>query len=461
MLYNLMIPTKTLRQLKRLCLLGTLLLPLVSCDDPNEMGLELEDGPMSVFYTDTVTVHVSTVQLDSVVTSGMGTILVGNYSDPLVSKTATHAYFQVGLGNSWALDEESVFESVELVLPYTGYSYGDTTQAIQLDVHRLVNSIQETTLPPYVGTETAGSYFYTTSGLYNTSKTAVASQPLTSYTFTPRPGSLDSLFIPLPDALGEEWFSLQQQSNNSLQSTEAFLDYFRGLRLSASTGGAVVGFNAAGAVIRLQYRVSSTEGSTGYYQDFPLITGSTQYNHIAADFSSSYLSGIERGGDPVASTATGNMSFAQSGTGLMVRLDFPYLNDLKEILVPALINGVQLEVQPVANTIKYPFAAPATVSLYETDLNSKPLSLLLQDYSEEVQTAALKADDEYSLNSKYSFNITHYLIGRLNATQPQDRALLLGAPAAEFVQAVNRLAVGGQGAAANKVKLRIYYTKLN
>lgn len=444
--------------------LPLLLSILLSCDDPNEIGLELEDENMAGYYSDTVTVEVSTVLLDSLVTSGSGALLAGTMYDPLIGNTSANAYFQVGLGSGWFLNNESgaVFESMELVLPYNTYSYGDTIQNLTLQIHQLQEQLTPYALQPYVGTEEPASYFYAASGLYNASRTQASAHPLASYTFKPRPRSADSLFVPLPQEMGQEWFNLGLAQDQKLLDDEAFSNFFKGLKLSAQPGGgnSIIGFKAEQTFIRLNYSLATAEGRTTYHYDFPLITGSTQYNQLLTDGAASQLATIDRGGEPLESTATDNMAFAQAGTGLMVRIDFPHLENLKNILVPELINAVQLEVQPVANTIKYPFAAPAYMALYETDQHNKPTYPLLMDYStEDIQQASLVADDEYGLNSKYSFNITHYFISRLKNTG-DNRALLLSVPPGYINQTLERLVIGGQGSQTNKVRLKLYYVKI-
>ncbi|RDV11796.1 DUF4270 family protein [Pontibacter diazotrophicus] len=439
------------------CLLLSASILLTSCEDANEVGLGLVEDNLSAYFTDTVTVDVSTVWLDSVVTSGTGALLVGQYTDALVGETTADAYFQVGLGEAWSLDDAAVFDSIRLILPYSAYSYGDTAQTFTLEAYRLQENITAQSLPLQVGSEEASSYFYTSSGLYNTSHTKAEAAPLSSYTFKARPTSGDSVLVPLPDEMGREWLRLKQQADLKLTSATNFLDYFRGMRLSAS--GAVLGFNATGAVLRLYYSVPSEESILHYYHDFPVTTGTTQYNQLSTDFSSSYLNGIARGGAAVASTAAENMAFAQSGTGLMIRLDFPYLTNLLNTVEPALISSAVLEVSPIANTTQYPFPLPATLALYETYQGNKPIYPLYKNYSiEAVQEAFYAEGNEYGTMGRYQFNITEYLINRLSGSNYSE-TLMLAAPASAFTQTVNRLAVGGPGQITQRVKLKIYYTK--
>ena len=111
---------------------------LVSCEDPNELGLGLVDDNIAGKYTDTLTVNVSTVYLDSLATSGTGNMLAGQYTDPHSGTVLANTFFQVGLGSAtWTVAADATFDSLTLLLPYSGYSYGDTTQAVTYNIHRL------------------------------------------------------------------------------------------------------------------------------------------------------------------------------------------------------------------------------------------------------------------------------------------------------------------------------------
>ena len=48
-----------------------------------------------VILIDTVTVEMSTINFDSLVTSSQSRILIGNYEDPLFGKIKSNSYFQL------------------------------------------------------------------------------------------------------------------------------------------------------------------------------------------------------------------------------------------------------------------------------------------------------------------------------------------------------------------------------
>ena len=447
---------------KQALLLIGLIFIAAACDDAavDELAIAT-DTNVSVNYVDTTTIKVSTVLLDSIATSNSGTILAGKYTDPLLGTTQASAYFQIypNTNDTWNPEAGAVLDSVALIMPYLGLSYGDTLQPITLNVYRLTQTPETRQVQPYLGTEETFSYFYGTAALYNTSKTAAETQPLGTLSFKPRPSRNDSVSITLPKSLGQEWLQLSQAGDNRLSNATDFLAYFKGLKVSANSSGSVVGFDAAQTKVRVYYRQTSGDVTENLTYDFALLTGSTQYNQLTTDYSATALAGISPGGNPVPSTATNNMGFTQSGTGLMVKVEFPYLTQLKEILDPSLINKVLLEIEPVTGTNLGFYRPPGTLALYETDQNNIPTGPVYTNYTTTEQTAGYILDAEFNLNSYYRFDVTQHFINRFGQSQAQQNALLLSAPRDTFVQTLNRLAVGGPNH-QNSIKLKIYYTKI-
>jgi len=436
---------------------------LSACDTDDNLDLALStDTDISLTYVDTARVNVSTVYLDSVFTSGTGALLVGQVNDNLLGTTNANATFQIGLNTatSWSLSEDAVLDSINLVLPLSGYTYGDTTQTITLQVARVSENLTPRTLSPYIGTEEPFSYFYGTEGFYNHSKTA-ASAALGTINIKPRPSVDDSILVPLPKSLGQEWIDLKKADNSRLTTAADFLEYFKGLQLSAVSGGQIIGFSAEGVKVRVYYRAPSDETTQNYTYDFPLTTGTTQYNQLENNAGGTLLQQLTPGSNPIASTSNNQMGVIQAGTGLVVKLDFPYLDGLKTLFEPNLINKVYLEVTPVTGTNLYPFTPPAALTLFQIDPANVPSAPLYQNYSTTAeQTAAYTASDENSTDAKYSFDVTEYLIGQFSRTQPGEVALLLSVPRSTMMASVNRLIIGGPEHVQNRVKLKIYYTKL-
>ena len=105
-----------------------------------------------VVLIDTVSVEMSTINFDSLVTSNQSRILVGNYDDPIYGKVKSNSYFQLA-SSSYALmsggsDTETtnyVFDSISMILKYDNYYYGDTTKVQTFNIHRLLQKVKPNT----------------------------------------------------------------------------------------------------------------------------------------------------------------------------------------------------------------------------------------------------------------------------------------------------------------------------
>lgn len=429
-------------------------LALASCEDPNELGVGLVDDNIVGRYTDTLTVNVSTVYLDSLATSGQGTLLVGEFSAPYSGTLEASALFQLSLPSAWTVTEDATYDSLKFIMPLGGYYYGDTTQAQTLEFYRLTSDIQARRLGPYFFNEEPASYFYADNALYNISRTAAAPAPFSSFTFRPRPVSRDTLAIPLSDELGQEWLSLKKAGDSRLADAAGFLNYFKGLKVTANGGSAVVGFPVGGAKARLYYTETVNDVKTARTRDFAISNTSTQYNQITTDLEGTALEGLERGSGAVPASQTGNVSVTQAGAGLMIKLDFPYLNNLRGQLVPDLINRAVLVVEPLSNTTQHPYPVPATLSLYSANRTNVPLSPVLLNPLD-ANSPALGANYDQARN-RYEFNLTPYIIQQLKGENTTGNALFVAPAAATYLKDVSRLVVGGQ----QSVRLKLYYTTI-
>ena len=127
---------------------------LTSCDSDVDAG-EFVVGSDNLSVTnkviliDTATVEVSTINFDSLVTSGQSRILLGNYDDPIFGKVNSDSYFQLSSSGynlqTTSTDTEGanyVFDSIRMFLVPDKYYYGDTTKVQSISIHRLLQKIK-------------------------------------------------------------------------------------------------------------------------------------------------------------------------------------------------------------------------------------------------------------------------------------------------------------------------------
>lgn len=125
---------------------------LTACEDPQEIGSEVFAQDIGVLYTDTLTVDASTVLLDSILTSGTSSLLVGRITDPSLGVLEANSYFHVvpfdtlysavdtaGRKNVKWVRYPSKVDSIRFFLPYNFYQ-GDTNQRQTIKLIQLADN---------------------------------------------------------------------------------------------------------------------------------------------------------------------------------------------------------------------------------------------------------------------------------------------------------------------------------
>jgi len=173
------------------------------------------DQYTNLVMVDTFTIETGTVLVDSFVTSASGAAVIGSYKDAKFGQIDAETYFQ--LQAPTLTDKSVAYDSLELVLKPNSTWYGDTTQPVQLGAYRLTASILN-------GTNT---YFYNNEQIAHEA-TALGTKSITLY-----PHSTDTVAIRLDDKLGRELFSKLLNNDANVTTTDAFLNYFKGICITA------------------------------------------------------------------------------------------------------------------------------------------------------------------------------------------------------------------------------------
>src|SRR5689334_16153769 len=119
---------------------------LFSCEDPTTLPVSkvFNGNRLGTIYVDTFSVMTSTVQMDSVLTNGTGTVLLGKYRDDSLGYVSASSYFQMcylPYGNlqsgSFIPDVRSHFDSVSLIMHYNHTYSGDTTKPVTINLYQV------------------------------------------------------------------------------------------------------------------------------------------------------------------------------------------------------------------------------------------------------------------------------------------------------------------------------------
>ena len=433
----------------------------VSCqDDESTIGFASAQERLRTVMVDTFTVNASTVILDSIYTSGSDRILVGRSADAYFGLITGASYFQIAPGRSaWNVDDDAQYDSIALILVHDGFYEGDTIPNQQLIVEQLTEELKGRSFYNNIFKDIPYSYFYTGSGLYNTSTISVSASSLGSHQYRPQPLSKDSIVIRLDDALGESWFEWVQENNSVVTDNDLFLENFRGVRVRSLTSGLFLGYKASEAKVRVYYHVASNSGYTEErFVDFPLHDNTLQYNSFEANRAGTSLASLTNGA-AIGSRLTNNETYVQGGVGMVTKLEFPHvqlINEQKEritvmhaeLVISALRNGWDDE------------ELPSSLQLYYADDLDTPAFMSSDNDAQDANRAVLQADEEYNREYTCRFQLRNYISALIKDEDVPSKSLFVALPSADFLSTAGRVRLGSPQHADYPMKLLVYYTKV-
>jgi hypothetical protein len=401
-----------------------------------------------VVLIDTVTVDMSTINFDSLVTSNQQRILIGNYDDPIFGKVKSNSYFQVA-PNTYSLstsgsDTETVnyvFDSIVMTLKYDNYYYGDTTKVQTFDIHRLTQKVK-----PNVDDKS----------FYNNSTLTYNDESIGSISYKPRPIEKDSITIKMNDTFGSELF--QKMKKRDVTDFDSFTEYLKGFVVvpSTSNSSSVIGFNASTSVIRLYYSKSPKDiDEESYEVEFTISDVTKQFNSISSDKTGTLLQNLPNSSSKLSSSLTNRQGFIQSGTGVACRIDFPNIKQLKYISEKGAIVDAQLLLKPVNNSYSEQYPLADSLKIYVADNLNRMSGSLVNSAGTSVYGILNKKTDEFNENVGYTIPIGWFLQKEMWKQSDSRSSLILTLPV--ISKAVNRIVLGDQKHLNNKIQLKIYY----
>ncbi|EJG00269.1 DUF4270 family protein [Flavobacterium sp. F52] len=401
-----------------------------------------------VIMIDTVTVEMSTINFDSLVTSNMSRILIGNYDDPIFGKVKSDSYFQLS-GTNYALnssgsDTESinyVFDSISMILKYDKYYYGDTTKVQTFDIHRLIQKVKPNT---------------DDRSFYNNSTLSYSPESLGKISFIPRPTEKDSINIKMSNEFGDALF--QKIKKREITDFDSFTEYLKGLVLvpETSNSSSLIGFSVGNSKVRLYYsKYMGDSDQDSFFLDFTIIDHAKQFNSISLNKTGTLLQNLPVSSSNLSSNLTNNQGFIQSGTGVACRVEFPNIKQFKNISTNGAIVNAELILKPVNNSYseKYPLAD--SLAVYVGDNLNRISGTLVNSAGSTVYGILNKKSDEFNENVGYTIPIGNFLQKEMLKLSDSRSSLILTLPG--ISKSVDRIVLGNQKHANNKIQLKIYY----
>lgn len=412
---------------KLLYSLIVMLAAVCACQDENsKLGQSLVDSSFYNVYADTCTVDISTILMDSIETRGDTLCQLGHYKDDSWGEVSAAYYAEYSTCSFSPNEDYSYsFDSLVLRMTHSGHFWGDTLTQQRISIYRLKRPI----------------YLDDDEDLYNSTVLPTESNPLLSFTFSPRPGQRKELEIRLPDELGKELLNDLVNEEEYFDSQDKFKEKFPGLAFVAESSGAcVTGFlvNDSSMAITLHYQEitnlrTEKELTFSVNQDYA-------YTSVRHDRNDSPLAPMESGIENLIHSGNlGKRAYMQGLTGFYNQIEFPHLNNLMDAGEIVSIEKATLYLYPLAKSYNTLNQLPQDIRLYITDENN-----VLEDYvygsdGVTVQTGNLTVDDMFGQDTYYSFDVTEFIRNNFGTWGIKRQKLLLSLPDNEMTTTFNQI----------------------
>lgn len=416
----------------------------VSCNSDQDilpLNKEIIKSSSRLVLVDTLSINVSTVVMDSIATSGKELLLAGTYNDPRLGKIMSKSYFQVAFPRTKPQKDE-IFDSISLIITYSGYSHGDSLQLQKLTVKRLTEKLQ----------------FKEQTSFYNTTHLDYEQTTLGELVFYPRPSTKKKIAIGLNKDFGQEIFDYLNQSQDDEFKDDEFNTFFKGLVLvpDEMTGNSIIGYMVSDTslLVKIYSHIIDNELKTNEI-DLPFKNKDLQFNQISCDWANNPVFIDHRQKKEILSSETGNMSFINAGLGMFTKLSFPTMTSLIEFENCALVRAV-LYIKPALGTnVELPDAR--NFAIYETGKNNGLDAVLYKSDGTVVQPV-LSTDKLYNEETWYSFDITDHMIAEFSDGYiDPGKALSITFSSSFISNSLDQLLVGGTASIIIEPKLELLF----
>ncbi|MDB5020896.1 MAG: hypothetical protein JWQ28_2023 [Pedobacter sp.] len=439
-----------------------------SCKSSNTIGLDVDPATaIQGTLVDSVTVDTKTVTDEPASTAALLRYPLGFLNDPILGTTEASLAMSVNLpSNKYTFGTNPTIDSAVLVLPYSTEFYGDSTSTYSVDVHQLTTDISEQTSFKsdhewaYDATTLAGNY----TGIIKPNTPLKITNVVTG-----KADTLGKVSAQMRIKLDPEFVRNTILKDTSILKNNAFFTAgFKGLHVSINkektTGtGGIAFFSMAGADSKLEIYYKKQNATTSTARDtvevnFPIKSTS---NPVAATVKHSYSTDVST---QLANPAVKYpVTYLQGLTGLRNKISFPHLASfIKNLGGKIVINKAELVIDVSSGTDVSPFVPAPRLALYTYDIAGVRANI-----KDNINPASSLYGGFYNTTNKnYKFIVTSYLQQLIDGTAIDYGTYLSTSASTEFdltppITSASRSVIGSYGNPTNKVKLNIYYTKIN
>jgi hypothetical protein len=469
---------------------------LTACEDPQEIGSEVFAQDIGVLYTDTLTVDASTVLLDSILTSGTASLLVGRTTDPSLGLVEANSYFHIvpydtlysfvdtaGRKNVKWIRFPSKVDSIRFFLPYNYYE-GDTNQRQTIKVMQLAENALLDVDKQYYGNSDAPALSTKIIGQAQNVKI----RPIRNNNIISGTGRFDTLRIPITDPAFVSFIASQRDPKKDLATVGTeFRKTTRGFALTSEStnNAAILGFDAVYAVMRVYYNykytytlrnkantadsITATVDTTKFnylqvYDREVATPKNVRFNKITSARTGASAK-LVKATDALSSKQANGEVYIQNASGLVMKVQFPTLAKLKARQDIA-INKAELVLEPNANPSN--FSLPTDLVLIESTKDNRIVRSTTDATGNMRVVAGEGSSAAYqSRTNNFTFNVTSSLQNLLSGRNPSNGWIISPTIFSTNSQGTRGLVSGTKILSSDvsravlntkNIKLKVYYT---
>ncbi|MDY0906015.1 DUF4270 domain-containing protein [Pedobacter sp. CFBP9032] len=440
-----------------------------SCKNPGAVGLDVDpNAAIEGTLVNNEQIRSQTIKEGDITTSGLTQHPIGYMVDPIFGKTEASLAMSVAPPTSLNQDfgTNSTLDSAVLVLNLGTQFYGDTTTSkYSIDVYQLTNKItnfKSSDVQPHnstlLGNFNSKIFPKTPIKIFD----IIAGKPDTLRTVKAQ------IRIPLNRAFIQS--TILAQPAATFTTAARFIDYFKGLYAevnktsSTIAGGGVAFVDLAGtsSFVQLVYKKpNATNGIDTTSVNFPISLANGAAANIKHDYTGTDVQ------TQLTNNATQyNVTYLQGLVGVKTKISFPNLANFSNTHGKVVVNKAELVVDVSNGSFANPFVPAERLALYRWDIAEQPTTL--PDYNSLLASNAtgLFGGAYQSSTNRYVFNVTSYVQGLVDKTITDYGTFLAPSSITQYDispsgTSAGRAVIGSFGNATNKIKLNIYYTKIN
>ena len=340
------------------------------------------DSNVKFSYLDTMSFKMSTFKMDSLATDLDNKLLVGQYIDPILGKTTSHAFVKF-TPSQYYLSDDAIFDSIILNLKYSNYSYGDTLISKKIKVSELDENL---------------NYLNGQGNFYNVSDFD-ADNVIGERFYTPK-ASKDSIKITLNSSFGQNLF--YKIKNGVISDVDELKNHYKGMKISPdeSENGSIISFDVRLCYLRFYYHLDGYKDDIKYYdfRYFDFETNRNYFSQIYSDRTGTILPvNFSNQEDEVQSNLTNNLTFIQSGVGLVTKIYLPNFKERYDNLnFEGLLYKSELEIPINKNLYSDKTKIPDSLRVFIIDRNNQVINTLKDNNGNDAVARVNYEDSEFN-----------------------------------------------------------------